>query len=150
MRVLLTALLCLPLMARAGDLLPPMTNGVPSEYAPRRAGAEVGADRRILITNEALYRINYAALISAGITNPVGSELRLFCRTQEIALATTSEGVWGTNDFAVFYGWPHDGYWTTTNVYWLGVGGTGLRMTSRNAAPQSSWPERTFHWRTVN
>lgn len=132
-----------PWISHADDLLPPMTNGVPSEYAPRRSGAEVGADRRISVTNEGLYRITHATLLNAGITNPVGSELRLFCRTQEIALAVSSEGTWSTNDFAVFYGWPHDGYWTVTNTYWLGFGGSGLRMTSRNAAPQLGWPERT-------
>jgi hypothetical protein len=126
-----------------------MTNGVPSEYAPRRAGASVGADRRLSVTNEGLFRITHAALVAAGITNPIGSELRLFCRTQEIALAVSSDGVWSTNDFAVFYGWPHDGYWTITNVYWLGRGGNGLRMNARNAAPQPGWPEQTSHLRTV-
>ena len=149
MRALAVAALCMPLLSHASDLLPPMTNGVPSEYASRRAGAEVGADRRIAVTNEGLYRITHAALLNAGITNPVGSELRLYCRTQEIALAVSSEGTWSTNDFAVFYGWPHDGYWTVTNTYWLGRGGSGLRMTSRNAAPQPGWTERTSHWRTV-
>ncbi len=142
-------LLAACISAHASDLLPPMTNGVPSEYAPRRAGAEVGADRRIHITQEGLYRITHAGLLAAGITNPVGSELRLFCRTQEVALAVSANGAWTTNDFAVFYGRPHDGYWTVTNTYWLGLGGTGLRMTQRNAAPQPGWPERTSHWATV-
>lgn len=142
-------LLAACISTHASDLLPPMTNGVPSEYAARRAGAEVGADRRIHITQEGLYRITHAGLLAAGITNPVGSNLRLFCRTQEIALSVSANGAWTTNDFAVFYGRPHDGYWTVTNTYWLGLGGTGLRMTQRNAAPQPGWPERATHWATV-
>ncbi len=146
---LLILLLAFSGVAHASDLLPPMTNGVPSEYAPRRAGAEVGADRRIHITREGLYRITHAGMLAAGITNPVGAELRLFCRTQEIALAVSADGVWTTNDFAVFFGRPHDGYWTVTNTYWLGLGGSGLRMATRDAAPQPGWPERTSHWRTV-
>lgn len=132
-------------ISRADDLLPPMTQGIPAEFAPRRAGAEVGADRRIFVSREGLYRITASALVAAGISNPIGSQIRLYCRTQEIALAVTSDGLWTTNDFAVFYGWPHDGYWTQTNVYWLGIGGSGLRMTQRNAAPQPGWPERTTH-----
>ena len=143
-------LLLMGLSVRASDLLPPMTNGVPMEFAPRRAGSEVGADRRIHVDQEGLYRITHQSLLAAGITNPVGAELRLFCRTQEIALAVSSDDVWTTNDFAVFYGWPHDGYWTITNTYWLGFGGAGLRMTTRNAAPQPGWPEQTSHWRTVH
>lgn len=135
--------------AQADDLLPAMTDGIPSEYTSRRAGAEVGADRRISIVREGLYRITYANLLSAGITNPLGSELRLFCRTQEIALATSNEGLWSSNDYAVFFGEPHDGYWTVTNTYWLGLGGSGLRMTSRNAAPQVGFQDRTSHWATV-
>lgn len=142
-------LLTTVVVARADDLLPPMTQGLPSEFAARRAGAEVNADRRIAVSREGLYRISHSALVAAGISNPVGAQLRLYCRTQEIALAVSSEGLWSTNDFALFYGWPHDGYWSVTNVYWLGIGGTGLRMTSRNAAPQTGWPERTTHWRTV-
>lgn len=126
-----------------------MTNGVPSEYASRRAGAEVNADRKITVTNEGLYRITYSSLLAAGISSPVGSELRLFNRTAEVALATSSAGAWGTNDYAVFYGQPHDGYWTATNVYWLGLGGSGLRMTQRNAAPQPGFENLTSHWETV-
>ncbi|MCO5061433.1 MAG: C25 family cysteine peptidase [Kiritimatiellae bacterium] len=135
----------------ADDLLPPMTNGVASEYAPRRAGAEVGARHRILVTNEGLYRITFSNLIAAGVSSPVGSELRLFCRTQEIALITSSAGAWDSSDYAVFFGQPHDGYWTKTNTYWLGTGGSGLRMAQRNAQPQTNIAvDRTLHWATVN
>ncbi len=138
------------LNAGAGDLLPPMTNGVPSEFAPRRAGAEVGANLKLFVTNEGLYKISYSNLVAAGIANPVGSELRLFCRTQEIALVTSSTGAWDSSDYAVFFGRPHDGYWTKTNTYWLGIGGSGLRMTERNAAPQTNIVvDQTSHWATV-
>lgn len=145
-------LLVLPVAAfpeAQADLLPTMTNGAPTEFAPRRAGAAEGANRRIFVSQEGLYRISYTALVSAGVSNPIGSRLRLFCRTQEIALAVSSEGAWGPADYAVFYGWPHDGYWTRTNVYWLGHGGTGERMQTRNGVPMIGWPEATAHWRTV-
>lgn len=133
----------------ADDLLPPMTEGIPAEYAPRRAGALVNADRKISVTNEGLFRITYSNVVAAGITAPVGAELRLFNKTQEVALATSNQGVWGANDYAVFYGVPHDGYWTVTNSYWLGVGGSGLRMGQRNAAPQAGAPVRDTHLETV-
>lgn len=152
MRLFLYSILALVLCVASradDDLLPPMTNGVPSEYASRRAGAEVNAGRKIIVTNEGLYKITYNSLVATGIDSPVGSELRLFNRTSEVALVTTSAGAWGTNDYAVFYGQPHDGYWTRSNVYWLGVAGSGLRMTQRNAAPQPGFENLTSHWKTV-
>lgn len=137
---------CVTQAAAADELLPAMDLGVPSEYASRRAGAEVGAAHRIVVSREGLYRITHGSLLAAGITNPVGSTLRLFCRTQEIALTTSNEGAWTNGDHAVFYGWPHDGYYTTSNIYWLGVGGAGLRMVSRSAAPFAGAADQTTHW----
>jgi hypothetical protein len=137
------------LVARADDLLPPMTQGVPSEFAGRRAGDEVGANHRVVVSQPGLYRLSYSNLLAAGISNPVGAELRLFCRTQEIALATSNEGAWSGNDYAVFYGWPHEGYYTTSNTYWLGTGGSGLRMGTRPAAPLADAPNQTTRWTTA-
>jgi hypothetical protein len=137
------------LLGRADDLLPPMTLGVPSEYASRRAGGAVDASHRIVISQPGLYRLTYSNLLAAGLGPPVGAELRLFCRTQEIALATSNEGAWSNTDFAVFYGWPHDGFYTTSNTYWLGTGGSGLRMATRPAAPLAGAPNQTTHWATV-
>lgn len=144
---LLVAGMVLP--AHADDLLPPMTQGVPSEYASRHAGAEVGANHRIVISQPGLYRLTYSNLLAAGLGAPVGSALRLFCRTQEIALATSNEGVWSNTDHAVFYGWPHDGYYTTSNTFWLGTGGSGLRMATRTAAPLEGAPNQTTRWVTA-
>lgn len=132
------------------DLLPPMTNGSPDEFAPRRTGASFGAQRKILVSAEGIHRIDYSSLIAAGISNPVGSQLRLFWRTQEIALATSSQGPWSAGDYALFYGWPNSGYWSSNNVYWLAHTGFGLRMQATNASENGSWPVVTTHWRTVH
>lgn len=122
-----------------------MDQGVPAEFAARRAGVEVGASHRITISQYGLYRITYSNLLAAGVSNPVGSDLRLFCRTQEVALTTSSEGVWSNADYAIFFGWPHDGYYTTSNVFWLGLGGPGLRMDVRSGLARPDAPEQTTH-----
>ena len=127
----LCAMLMFALPARAAeDLLPPM-NGSASDFARRRAGAEVSAEWRIGVTAEGLYRISGSTMASRGLTNVIGSELRLFCRTQEVAIVTSTDGAFSSADYMLFYGVPHDGYYSVTNVYWLGAGGTGLRMATR-------------------
>lgn len=148
-RITLAAIVSGACGARAADLLPPMTNGVASEFAARRSGAEVGAALRIEIGRTGLFRITHSNLVAAGVSNPVGSQLRLFCRTQEVALATSTEGAWGAADHAIFYGRQHDGYHSTNNVYWLGFGDGGLRMGERSGAPVGGAPDVTTHWATV-
>lgn len=137
----------LTLSSLAG-LLPPMT-GAPEDFAQRRAGAEVEAVHRIPVTNEGLYRIDYSALLAAGFTNPVGSALRMYCQTQEVALYVSSPGALSASDYVLFYGRGHDGYYTITNVYWLGEGGSGLRMSVADAAPQPGGAEVTSTWKQV-
>jgi len=133
----LCAMLMFALPARAAeDLLPPM-NGSASDFARRRAGAEVSAEWRIGVTAEGLYRISGSTMASRGLTNVIGSELRLFCRTQEVAIVTSTDGAFSSADYMLFYGVPHDGYYSVTNVYWLGAGGTGLRMATR-ACPRGT------------
>jgi len=132
----------------AAGLLPPM-NGNPSDFQERRAGAEVNAAARIGITQDGLYRIAYSNFLAAGITNPVGSEIRLFCQTQEVALYISTVGAMGTDDFALFYGYAHNGYYSSTNVYWLGAGGTGLRMATQNAATNATAASLTSCWQTI-
>ncbi len=139
--------LALILPAPAG-LLPPMT-GAPDDFAQRRAGAEVGASYRIPVANEGLYRIDYPVLLAAGFTNPVGSALRLYCTTQEVALYVSSPGALSASDYVLFYGWGHDGYYTITNVYWLGEGGSGLRMVETNSSPLPAGTEVTSSWHRV-
>ena len=113
-------------------LLPDMTSGIPSDFALRRAGAEVSASYRVGITNEGLYRINYSTLTAAGLSNVVGNEIRVYCQTQEVAVYVSSVGAFGSGDYVLFYGTGYDGYYTSTNVYWLGIGGSGSRMSTRS------------------
>lgn len=120
----------------AEPLLPPM-NGARGDFAPRRAGAEVGATVRISVTNEGLYRLTQPELTGVGMKSGdlVGSQIRLYCRTQEVAIIVSSNGLWTTNDYLLFFGTGFDGYYTSTNVYWLGTGGSGARMATRPAPP---------------
>ncbi len=146
--LLLVAVLLLA-QTSLGALLPPMTNGSPDEFALRRAGTEVNASYQIGVTNAGLYRIPYSALVTAGITNPVGSELRLFCQTQEVAIYVSTPGAMAAADYALFYGQGYNGYYTPTNVYWLGTGGSGLRMATRSGAPIGGANVVTSHWHEV-
>lgn len=127
--------LCVGATASRAELLPDSTNGAPSDFVLRRAGAEVGASWRIGVTQDGLYRISANTLSAAGLSNAMGSELRLYCRTQEVAMYVSTEGVLTSNDYAMFFGEGYDGYYTGTNAYWLGSGGSGLRMSVRPAAP---------------
>lgn len=118
------------------SLLPPM-NGLPSDFAERRAGKEVNASIRIGVTEEGIYRVTYSNLTGAGVaaTNLVGSMMRLFCRTQEIAILVSSTNQWTAEDYFLFPGVGFDGYYNSSNVYWLGFGSGGKRMGSRSASP---------------
>ena len=149
-RALLGLAAWLPLSAIAGVLLPDMTNGTPDEFAIRRAGAEVAAAGRIEVALNNLHRLSYSNLLAAGLTNPPGSSLRLFCRTQEVALFVTTSNAMGAADYALFFAQANEGYYTATNVYWLGAGGTGLRMETRNAAPLAPAAEVTSRWRRAS
>lgn len=140
-------------MARGGTwdpygVLPPMGSS-PADYQSRRAGADVCAAWKIGVTNEGLFRIPYPALASIGLTNPVGSQLRIFCRTQEVARYVTTAGTMGPGDFVQFYGTGHAGYYSNTNAYWLGLGGTGLAVQTRSCPTSALAPVVTSHWPSV-
>lgn len=115
----------------------PSMNGAPGDFAPRRAGSEVGAMVKISVTNEGIYRVTQAALTNIGVNSTalVGSQIRMYCRSQEVAIIVSSAGLWSTSDSLLFYGRGFDGEYSPTNVYWLGVRGSGKRMTTRSAAP---------------
>lgn len=156
--VILLGLACLPAAeARAYDdsLLPPM-NGQPSDFAERRSGKEVNASIRIGVTNEGIYRVSYSNLTNAGVavSNLVGSMMRLFCRTQEVAILVSSSNQWTASDYFLFPGAGFDGYYSMTNVYWLGFGLGGKRMATRPAAPVAGGTlltsARTTAWRHVD
>lgn len=117
----------------------PATLGEPGDFAPRRAGVEVNASIKIGVVAEGMYKLTYANLTNAGVSaaSMVGDQMRLFYRTQEVAIAVSAGGVWSANDYLLFYGVPFDGSHTLTNIYWLGFGSGGLRMTTVDATPQT-------------
>jgi hypothetical protein len=134
-----------------GFLLPPM-NGNPSDFAMRRAGAGVNAFVKITVTNEGLFQIAQSALIEAGVDKAdlVGAHIRLYCVTQEVAIAVSHEGLWESDDNLVFFGKPFEGPQSEANVYWLGVGGQGKRMEWRNAKPYENMPDTQTYLRRVD
>jgi hypothetical protein len=125
----------------------PGTSGQASQFAPRRAGASVGADIRFGVASSGLYRVTQPQLVAAGLaaSNVIGSQLRLFCRTQEVAIVTSTEGLFTSGDFLQFYGTGHRGYYTPTNVYWLASSGSGLRMATLDASTNSGGTSVTTH-----
>lgn len=112
------------------ELLPPMY-GTAASYAGRRAGAEVKAQWKIPVSKTGLYKLDYDTLALAGFSTPIqGSQLRLYCKTQEVACLTSTQDAWSPGDNLLFYGEAYDSLYTSNNIYWLGYGGSGLRMTN--------------------
>lgn len=119
-----------------GSVIPAM-NGDRGDFAERRAGREFSASIRFGIANEGLYRLTYSVLTNAGVSPAllIGNNIRVFCRTQEVAISVSSTGTWTSTDYLLLAGVGYDGYYTPTNVYWLGFGAGGKRMASRSASP---------------
>lgn len=132
-------------------VLPPM-GGQASDYAVRRSGVEVSASVKIAVTSEGIYRITFEHLTNAGVSSVevLGEALRLYSRTQELAIYVSNHGLWATNDFLLFYGVGFDGEYSKTNAYWLGWGGGGKRMPEVDASLQSGWPLCTTSVETVS
>jgi len=133
------------------QVVPPM-NGVASDFAPRRAGVEAQADLRIPIGSAGVYRVTQSQLVASGIDSNqlIGDHIRLFCRTQEVAVQVSNSGLWTTNDSLLFYGASHPGYYSTTNAYWLGVsGGIRLSMSSVDGTTNAGGIRVTSHWERV-
>lgn len=130
----------------------PGHSGQAADFQPRRAGAEVAADIRFGISSAGLYRITQPQLVAAGLASNslVGDRIRLFCRTQEKALTTSTDGLFTTNDYVLFYGSGHRGYYTPTNVYWLAASGTGLRMATLDASTNAGGADVTTHDEVVD
>lgn len=134
---------CLPARAQCptcGNEWPaeviPGNSGQAADFTERRAGSSVGADIRFGISTAGLFRITQPQLVAAGLaaSNVVGDQLRLFCRTQEVAITTSTGGVFAPQDYLQFYGTGHRGYYTSTNVYWLAAGGVGRRVAALDAS----------------
>ena len=139
---------CVPV---AGELLPPM-NGNPGDFASRQAGSEVQANWKFPIAEAGVYRITQPVLVSSGMDSNlmVGADFRLFCRSNEVAVSVSTDGAFGPTDYIEFFAVPHDGFYTTSNVYWLGFGGGGKRVVSRDVTPQLSGLVTTSHYDRVS
>ncbi len=109
---------------------------------------------RLSVTQDGLYRADYAWLTARGF-DPSAADARnlhVTCRGVELPVVVEGEadGVFGPGDAVVFYGqklsitnrpvW-NGGDFSDTSVYWLfGDAVPGLRMTSVPAAPVSGYP----------
>ena len=98
---------------------------------------------KILVRSAGMYRVTRAELGAAGVST-TGIDPRTFVLTNrgsEVRIEVTGEadGVFDSGDVIRFYGEPIGGEETLDNVYRL-TGGirTGLRMSSRGAAPGSA------------
>lgn len=128
---------CIPCDRQSNAGLLPAMVGQAGNFASRRAGAEVDAKWRFGISRDGWYRLTHAQLLAAGMTSNalIGSQIRMYNRTQEVAILVSSTNVLGPQDTIYFYGIQHDGAYSRTNVYWLGLGGNGRRISSISGAP---------------
>ena len=138
---------CPPLYS--DPVLPPMT-GQPGDFAVRRAGAEVDAIYRITTSKEGIHRITRDELTAPGVGIPpadlVGSRIRMYSRDAEIAIYVSTPGQFGPSDYILFYAETYTGWYSLDNVYWLGLGGTGARMTQVALPPLGGANEVTRHY----
>jgi hypothetical protein len=132
------------------EVLTPTAGGA-ADFAPRRAGAEVAADVRFGVASAGLYRVTQPQLLAAGWagSNILGGQLRLFCRTQEVAITVSTNGLFGNEDYLQFHGTGHRGYYTPTNVYWIASSGSGRRMVGIDAATNAGGTLVTSHFEVV-
>lgn len=61
---------------------------------------------KILVANDGIYRIPYSTLAEQGVPveNVAGAQFQLFHLGEEVPLYTTTEGIFGANDFIEFFG----------------------------------------------
>jgi hypothetical protein len=122
-------------------LLPPM-NGHPQDFARRRAGADVNACIKIKVHAGGIHTLTYGTLLAAGVDDAeiTGSNLRMFYKDRELAIAVSTNGKFthSTDHTITFYAEPFESFHTDENVYWLGFGPGGLRMTSRSVTDDAS------------
>lgn len=136
---------------RYDTVVPDSPNGLASEFALRRAGAEVDAIYRFTVREKGLYRIRASEMTDAGvpIASLIGNQMRLFCGDEEVALWVNEAGVMAPNDWIMFYAEGFDGVATDENVYWLGFGSGGLRIESQTRAPWGDADIRDTYCETV-
>lgn len=128
---------CIPCDRANNQGFMPSMNGLPGDFAQRRSGIDVDAKWRLGVSRDGWYRLTQPQLVAAGLASNllIGSEIRMYCRTQEVALLVTSSNLLSPQDSIYFYGVQHDGYYSRTNVYWLGLGGAGRRIQTMSADP---------------
>jgi len=128
---------CIPCDRQSNAGLLPAMVGQAENFALRRAGAEVDAKWRFGVSRDGWYRLTHAQLIAAGMASNalIGSQIRMYNRTQEVAILVSSTNVLGPQDTIHFYGIQHDGAYSRTNVYWLGLGGEGRRINLISGSP---------------
>lgn len=141
---------CPPLYSK--PLLPPM-NGNPGDFALRRAGLEVDAIYKVTTTARGMHRLTQPELVAAGIpaSSLVGSEIRMYCREQEILIAVSSDELFTSGDWVDFYAERFVGWYSGQNVYWLGfgAGGSGFRMAEIARPPIQGANEIKSYFKTV-
>jgi len=128
-----TGVVVLATVACGQDLLPPM-DGYADDFALRRAGIDVDANIKLSVSQEGLHKVTRGELVAAGVPADrlVGDQMRLFCRTWETAIYVSTEGLFGADDFFLFWAQPYESTYTKTNVYWFGFGADGQRMDQRS------------------
>jgi hypothetical protein len=123
-------------------LFPEMDQGTPQAFAHRGAPPGVATSAWFRVASQGVYQMTRADLLSAGFppTDIRGDSLRMFNLGQEIATWSSTTGLFGPADRLVFYAEGRAGLASDDNVYWIGVGGDPIPMSSRSGRPIAALP----------
>ncbi len=108
---------------------------------------------RITLEQTGMYSLSYGQLTGAGLGGPVVSDsIRMCYEDSEISIRVRDggDGTFGSGDSIVFFGQAIKTQETTTNVYWLSVGGSGHpRMVEKSEGSNSNVPDYYEHTLTL-
>ena len=132
-------------------LFPEMDRGLASAFAPRWTAGRASATWQCTVREPGLYRLTRDVLVAGGMPADelVGARLQMFDRDREIAVYVSTDGLFGSEDYLLFYGQGYDGSHSRDNVYGIRLGDHGLRWSERNGSPIDSVPDQTSYRETV-
>jgi hypothetical protein len=110
---------------------------------------------KVYTNSPGMYAIYSTDLIEAGfdVISLDPRKLRMFQNGDEISIYVTGEddGRFDQNDIIEFYAWPFKNYYSTENVFWLGISEQfGKRILDQDGTVDASFPVLTKSWNHIH